>query len=439
MASNHDLILNTVYNHYLTTYAPKKSSSEYDTHKKSELRGIYNSMVKLNKETPLYILDSSADSRAFAVGLKENARLLRNTIASLGGLDEDSMFSKKAAYSTNEDMVSADFIGSVDEKGSGAPTFNIEVTSLASNQENLGYALPSNEPVSMPSDTYSFDITINDLSYEFQFNIRESETNRNVQDKLARLINNSNIGINADVLENGKGQSALRLTSQGNGTKDNQDFIFKVSDEHSSKRGGSVDYLGIDYVSKKPSNAEFLLNGEERSASSNHFTVDGSYELNLNKVRSFEGDIAEIGLKNDTESMAENVQSLLDGYNSFIEAAKAYQSVHPKSGQLLGEMGRLSDVFKNELTHMGVNFEEDGTLSLNGKEFRQALVNSQDDTILDNAKSFANAVLRKINQISINPMEYIEKTVVAYKNPGHNFNAPYVSSNYSGMLFNSYC
>ena len=41
--------LNTVYNHYLTAYAPK-STSRYDTHKRSELRSIYNSIVKLNKE-----------------------------------------------------------------------------------------------------------------------------------------------------------------------------------------------------------------------------------------------------------------------------------------------------------------------------------------------------------------------------------------------------
>ena len=76
--------INTVYNHYLTTYAPK-STSKYDTHKKSELRSIYNSMVKLNKESPLYILDTSKDSQEFAVNMKENARELRNTIASLGG------------------------------------------------------------------------------------------------------------------------------------------------------------------------------------------------------------------------------------------------------------------------------------------------------------------------------------------------------------------
>ena len=40
--------LNSVHNFYLTTYAPK-TNSPFDTHKKSELRNVYNSIVKLNK------------------------------------------------------------------------------------------------------------------------------------------------------------------------------------------------------------------------------------------------------------------------------------------------------------------------------------------------------------------------------------------------------
>ena len=36
-------------------------------------------------------------------------------------------------------------------------------------------------------------------------------------------------------------------------------------------------------------------------------------------------------------------------------------------------------------------------------------------------------------------MQYVEKTIVAYKNPGHNFPAPYAASAYSGMMFNYYC
>lgn len=431
-------IIDNVYNHYLTTYAPKSTDSKYDTHKKSELRGIYNSMLKLNKDAPLYILDSSKDSREFVVGLKENARQLRNTIASLGGLEDDELFNKKAAYSTDEDMVSASFIGDIDSDD--APSFNIEVTSLAEGQTNLGYALDSNASVSLPTDTYSFDININDLNYEFQFNVREGDTNKDIQERLARLITNADVGIEADVLENGKGSSALRLSSSTSGLKAGRQTIFDVSENNSSKSSGSVEYLGIDYISKQPSNAEFLLNGEARSASSNHFTIDKQYELTLKGVHRYEGQSAEVGVKDDLDSITENVSNLLSGYNNFIKVASEYREGHPASSRLLGEMDRLVSYYKEDLESLGLNASQDGKVELNEKNFKSALVAGDDySSSLSTIKDFASSVLRKANQISLNPMEYVDKTVVAYKNPGHNFTAPYVSSNYSGMLFNSYC
>ena len=241
--------LSAVYNHYLTAYAPKKTTTQYDTHKKSELRSVYNSIVKLNKEAPLYLLDSSKESRAFAVGLKENARALRNTIASLGGLDEDEMLGKKAAFSSNENIVSASYIGEgVDDDT--APFFNIRVTKLASNQVNLGTFLPSEGKTLLEPDAYSFDITINDLSYEFQYNVREGETNRDLQERLSRLISNADIGITADIFEDGQGNSSLRLSSTATGLKDNTGFLFDVSDNKTSKRAGTVDYLGLSFISR---------------------------------------------------------------------------------------------------------------------------------------------------------------------------------------------
>lgn len=431
-------VIDNVYNHYLTTYAPKSTDSKYDTHKKSELRGIYNSMLKLNKDAPLYILDSSKDSREFVVGLKENARELRNTIASLGGLDDDNLFNKKVAYSTDEDMVSATYIG--DASSDDAPSFNIEVTSLAEGQTNLGYALESDAKASLVPDTYSFDININDLNYEFQFNIREGDTNKDIQDRLARLITNADVGIDADVLSNGKGASALRLTSATVGLKVGRETIFDVSESNSSKSSGAVEYLGIDFTSKQPSNAEFLLNGEPRSASSNHFTIDKQYELNLNAVHTYEGQEATVGVKNDLDSITENVENLLSGYNNFISVASEYREGHPASSKLLNEMERLVSYYKNDLTSIGLDSSSDGKLELDEKNFKAALVAGEDySSSLSTIKDFASSVLRKANQISLNPMEYVDKTIVAYKNPGHNFTAPYVSSNYSGMLFNSYC
>ena len=429
--------INTVYNHYLTTYAPK-STSKYDTHKKSELRSIYNSMVKLNKESPLYILDTSRESREYVIGLKENARQLRNTIASLGGLDEEEMLNKKSAYSSNEDIVSATFIGEVPE-GGNVPPFHIEVTSLASNQVNLGTFLPSDEKAELAPDAYSFDITINDLSYEFQYSIHDGETNREVQERLARLITNADVGVNADILEDGNGNSSLRLTSVASGLKENKDYIFLVSDDKTTKRAGSVDYLGLGCMSRLPSNAEFLLNGESRSASSNHFTIDKMFELTLNGISPEEGQSAEIGLKTDLDSLTENVGNLIGGYNSFIKAASEYLDLHPRSGKLLNEMERMSQFYQPDLEKLGFVFNESGELSLNDEAFKNSILDESGHAQLSGIRNFTNSVLRKTDQISLNPIEYVDKKIVAYKNPGHNFATPYVTSNYSGMLFNSYC
>lgn len=430
--------LNTVYNHYLTTYAPKRSTTQYDTHKKSELRSIYNSIVKLNKEAPLYILDSSKESREFAVGLKENARAMRNTIASLGGLDEDEMLGKKAAYSSNENIVSASYVGE-GVTDAAVPPIQIEVTALASNQVNLGAFLPSDEKIALTPDAYSFDITINDLSYEFQYNTREGETNRDLQERLSRLISNADIGITADILEDGKGNSSLRLTSAASGLKNDKNLIFSVSDDKTSKRAGTVDYLGISFMSREPSNAEFLLNGEPRSASSNHFTIDKMYEITLNGISSVEGETAEVGLKTDLDSLTDNVGNLISGYNSFIRAAAEYLDLHPKSGRLLGEMDHITRYYQNDLEKLGFSFESNGQLSIDDNVFKDSILDDENRAQFSTIKDFTNSILRKTNQISLNPMEYVDKTIVAYKNPGHNFATPYITSNYSGMLFNSYC
>lgn len=315
MAYN-SISLNTVYNYYMTSYAPK-SSSRYDTHKKSELRSIYNSIVKLNKESPLYKLDSTKESRSFAVGVKEDARELRNVIASLGGLDEEKILNKKASYSSNEDIASVVFTGEHPENAE-VPSYEIEVHSLASNQVNTGTFLP-NTKTQLKPDTYSFDVHINDLNYEFQYNIKEGETNKSIQDRLAKLISNAEIGLNAEVIDGGNGSYALRLRSVAEGLKDNKSSVFLVSDDYTSKREGSVSYFGLDQLTNPASNAEFTLNGAELTSQSNSFSIDNLFDVTLKGVSSSKGDTATIGLKTDVESLSENISSLVKGYNSFIE------------------------------------------------------------------------------------------------------------------------
>lgn len=428
-------VLNAVYNNYLTAYTPK-ASTRYDTHKKSELRSVYNTIVKLNKDAPWYLPTTSRETQQYAVSLKESARDLRNTIAQLGGLDSEQIFSKKSAFSSDVAVASATYIGPEDSAAS-VPDLQLEVQALASPQENLGFFL-SDEKVELPADTYSFDISINDMNYEFQFSVGEAETNRAVQERLVRLINNSAIGIRADLAES-DGRTALRLTSDSTGLSAGKSRIFSVSDEHTSKTPGTVDYFGLNYVSRQAANASFLLNGEARTASANHFTIGKLFEVQLKGVNASDKPV-QIGLKNDSESLTDNISHLIGGYNSFIQSAASYLDTQAKSRQLIREMRGIALHYNNSLESMGLNMEEDGTLSIDRDLLRQTASQSRNpDETFGYLKDFSGSLLRKSGQVFLNPMDYVEKTVVAYKNPGHNYVSPYSTSAYTGMMFNSYC
>ncbi|HKM04743.1 MAG TPA: hypothetical protein VJZ04_09215 [Lachnospiraceae bacterium] len=428
--------LNTVYNHYLTSYAPK-GTSQFDAHKKSELRSIYNSIVTLNKESPLCIMDTSKASQEFAVGIKENARELRNTIASLGGLNEDEILNKKVASSSNESIASAKFVGNYSESDE-VPSFEIEVNQLASKQVNTGYYLPSNERT-LKTDSYSFDIGVNDLNYEFQFTIHEGDTNLDIQKRLAALVSNAGIGIDADVLEDGEGNSSLALTSKAVGLPQNKTSLFDITDDNTSRKSGTIEYLGINDITRPACNSKFKINGSDRTALSNNFSVEKMYEINLNGLSSMDGETASIGLKADMESLTENVSHLINGYNSFIKAASSYRESQPKSNGLLSEIGKISSLYNKDLTQLGMNIRNDGSISMDKNQLAFAVSGSNGKELLSPIKDFTNSLLRKTNQVTLNPMKYVDKTIVAYKNPGRNFASPYVTSSYSGMMFNSFC
>lgn len=429
------MALNTVYNHYLTTYS-RGSMTKYDTHKKSELRDIYNSIVKLNKESPLYLPDTTKESRAFAVGIKEGSRELHNTIAAMGGIDEEELLNKKVAFSSNENILSAQYIGTATDEAL-IPSYDIEVRSLASPQINLGNFLPADE-LALSPDTYSFDINTPSMNYEFQYNVAEGDTNKSIQEKLVRLISGADIGILPSVVTDGD-LSALRLESAATGAPVNRDDHFSVSDTHTSKASGSVAYLGIGEITRPASNAELVINGIEKSTASNHFTLEKTYELKLNGISPTEGETAAIGVKNDTESLKENVNKLIDGYNSFLNAASQHTDTHTRGAILLREMRNIASVYRDSLNHLGLDIQEDGSFQLNQTAYALTADIGDPKEAFSTMRSFADSLLRKTEQISLNPMHYVEKTIVAYKNPGKNFATPYITSAYSGMMFNSYC
>ena len=426
--------LNMIYNHYLASYNSRRLT-RFDAHKRSELRNVYNSMVKINRDAPWY-LPASPQAQQYAVELKESARNLHNTIACLGGLEENGLFDQKSAYSSDPEFVSASYAGPHSPKET-VPEFDVEVFSLASPQKNQGLFLEDTK-VSLAPGSYSIDIGIGEMSYEFQFALDGTETNGQLQERLARLINSSAVGIRASLAQSDS-RTSLQLVSETTGVPSGRPRIFQVSDDHTSKMLGTVAYLGLNNMVGEASDATISVNGSRKSSSSNQMTLEGFFDILLKKVTPIEKPV-HIGLKTDTESLTDNITQLMDGYNAFIRAVSSLQSAQTKSLQLMHELEDIASDYSSLMEPAGLSLTDDGTVSVERELLHQTAARTQDAAqTFGFIKNFCNRLMRKSSQISLNPMKYVEKKVVAYKNPGHSFVSPYSPGSYSGMMFNGYC
>ena len=431
-------IMSTIYNHYMTTYAPRKTDARLDSHNKNELKSIYNNILKLNKDAPLYIYDRTEQTASFALSLKENTRQLQHTILNTAGNTENTLFKNKVAFSSDEDIISVKYIGKESQSSDFSDSYEIEVQNIATSQINTGYALPNNG-CALKSGSYSFDVNFNNLAYEFQFNVSDNDTNYDIQTKLARLFNHANIGLNASVISTDNNTSSLRIESNQVGTSTGSEQpLFTIRNTTPNSGMNVVDVLGIDYIAREASNAQFSVNGEENNIASNHFIIDDTFEITMHDVTPDSGEPVVIGLKANIDSLKDNIYNLIGGYNTFLQAVDEYKTV-TSSNKLSFEMQSVAKLYRNELDTIGINITDSGALSIDDQLLVQTAESEEAYDLLSPLKDFSSSLYNKGEDISRDPLNYAKKRLVAYKNPGKNFTSPYAASNYSGLLFNYYC
>ena len=433
-------MISTVYNYYLSTYA-KQNVSKNDTHKKSELKDIYKRMVKTSRKSPLYKIENTEGVQKYAIDLKETARAMKNIASSLSDSEDPTVgFNKKKATSTNPRIATVNYIGdntlSEVEGEEKAPELSLYVKNVASPQINVGNFL-TQDSLDLNPGTYSYDIAVGDYAYEFQFNVTKGDTNRGIQDKLVRLINRSSIGAKASIDMNTNGETAMRLTSDATGNVGYRELIFTVSHDKNSDTKDAVKYLGLDNVIEKPANAHFVINGIEKDTISNTFTVEGKYEITLTGASVTEDDIANIGLKPDFDTIMENVSDLINVYNNMVDLALEKADGSYDAGKLHRDVSSMAKRHKNELDAAGFTVEKDGRIKID-----EALIiqSANEGTLADNLQklnSFKNSMVKRADNISINPMVYVDKKLIAYPHPVKNYPNPYVTSRYSGMMFST--
>lgn len=428
--------IDSAYNYYMSTYA-NKEVSRYDSHKKSDLRKVYNQIVKKNKDAPLYKIADPEEAKRYAIDIKESAKSIQNVVASLSdryGSFNDS-FQKKVAVSSDEDKVGVSYIGDGSEANQ-AESFSISVEQLAAPQVNEGNYLKDNGRDLRPG-SYSFDLSTPGAAYEFQYNVNTDETNLDIEQKLARLVNSSNLGITAEVRSDGKGSSALVLTSTQTGLSENETELFNIAPDASAGSMEAMKVLGINQVAEEAHNSSFTLNGSAHSSLSNTFSINNAFELTLRDTTG--GNAARIGFKANTDAIADNIQTLVDAYNHILTTSDPYAETESSgSKRLTNDIASVSRAQQGALEYIGLMVADDGSISIDRDILSGAVEPNRADQTFRTLADFRDALGRKAENISVDPMNYVNKIVVAYKNPGHNFATPYVSSIYSGMMMDRY-
>lgn len=341
---------------------------------------------------------------------------------------------RKTAQSSDVEQVGAELI---DADGKPLPgDFSIRVKQLANSQVNQGKEYYETGK-GLSAGSYQFRVTVNDIGYDFQYNIRKDANHREVIQGLSSFITKAAIGLKAEPFLFGQGKIAMRLESTMVGTPDGN-ATFTLKDKNSDNIGrGIVDYYGLNNVLVMPKSAVFDLNGVEKTSINNEFTLGRVVKVTLHRPSKTE---AYVDYHPDREAILDGVQNFISSYNELVDRNLEFEHRVDMPSKLLRELKGLSKTFSNELEACGITFDTDGYMSLDRSLAIQAIESGDMQKLFQLDSHVTSRLFTKADSVKINPMEYIDKKVVSY----HDFSKPprgysYITSLYSGLLFNSYC
>ena len=430
-------MINSVYNYYAAQYGHREYS-KYDTHSKAQLKSTFGRLQKINSQTPSYKIDFSDAALKYAIDLKENARELSQIADELSDESTDSITYKRSATSSSPQVIDAEYIG--DSCVQDYEPLEVTVSQLACPQTNTGNFLqPNSKPFA--AGEYSFDLQVQDLTYQFEFGVNATDTVTDTQQKIARLINQADIGLNAQLLTDGLGNSAISITSDATGIRGISPTIFHIQSQNSSDASDSntelVSTLGLDRVTQYPANAVYSVNGTTATSVSNEVTIDNNYVLTFFDTTGKAP--VTISMNTDTDAIADSIGELIGGYNKFILVTANDANEHFEGNEKLKkDFAGIAKSYNHLLNENGLSVTDNGTIAVDRDAIISAADNGTLGDIFSGLNAFKQAVQKKAEDISLNPMDYVNNKIIAYKNPLRPTNDPYNLSAYTGMIFDGY-
>lgn len=414
-----------IYNHLGTNTVPKKRTT---THKSSELKAIYTKMAQYNKSSPLYMLSLSDSKQEQIINIKESALSLRYSIQSFGN-PEDDMYSKKTFSSSDSSVVS----GSLKKPGAAniPESLDIEIESLATEQVNVSKYVKSSDFTLVPKE-HRFTLETLNTSSHFGITVNKGDSNIEIQSKLVNYINNRNLGVNASLIKDGA-NSAVVFTSAETGRPATDDgLLFNFVAEGAGQN--LVNAFELNNVSSLPTNSSFSINGDKHISSSNHISINQAIELDFHKTTN--GPV-KVGLSSDPKKALDQLEGFASAYNGLMDISESSIS-QIGTRSLSTDISGILSKYKANMEHIGIMTQEDGRLSIDSEKVIQSLSTGEFTDFFSNNSSIATDIENATNRLVLDPIAYVNKTIVSYPNASNKLNNTYTQSLYSGLMYNNY-
>lgn len=427
----------SVYNHFIQSYAMMRQS-RFDTHKKSELRDIYTRIAKMTSEQPLYKVSFDDVAQEFTLGLKGSALSLASVLKELHTHDSSSVFKECVLVSDHPEEVSVSL-----PEGAGsdvaADPLCIQVSRLSSPQKNTG-AFVTSEAAELPAGQYTFTAGVDGNLYSFQFNVSEGSKNLELLTKLSDFINKTAIGLTTTVRQQPDlGLSRLELTAVQPGSSVSGEPSFTLTDTKRPEGAekGIIAHFDLNHILSLPGNTEYTVNGVPRSVRGTKDIPDRAMTLSFHAAT---GQPVQIFAQTDSTPVVKKTAEFIRRYNETVSLIRSNPSAGQGARRLLAELTRMTAQYADSLSSCGIRTAPDGSLSSETEVLTHAAADGTLEQLFTSENGFVSAVLGKCSEISLNPMEYLNKTIVTYPNTlaKKTFN-PYITSIYSGLLYNNYC
>jgi len=315
----------------------------------------------------------------------------------------------------------------------------VEVASLSASQENHGHFVPATESPLL-SGQYNFTIGVEENLYSFQFNVSNGATNLELQKKLSDFINKTAIGIRTRVVHNNEDNtSRIDLLAVTSGLRQGETVSFRPIDVRYPEGAshGIITHFGLDQVSVPAHNTTFSVNGTPFETRGHSYLYNNSLQLS---IKGTTDSPVFIGKITDEAPIVDKIRSFVGQYNSVFDFVKEKQPENYRAKKLLYDLGSTMRTHSNDLSACGIQVSRTGTLSIDEEQLSLSAKDGTLAHLFSSGHDFSSSILKRLSDISINPMDYLNKTVVTYPNPTvKKALNPYVSSIYCGLLYNNYC